>query len=1291
MLPDPPSWSLLAELTGKRTPEHLRQPEFSQPLVTALQLCLVAVLESWGITPRATVGHSSGEIAAAYSAGLIDRAGAIVAAFYRGRAALNIKDNVEKDVGMLAVGLGSEPAHEFLNKYVGTAWIACFNSPNSVTISGKKWALEQLAEEIKAAGHFARLLQVDLAYHSELMSAIGQEYEQLLSSYYRSHSESTLAHAKSSNATMFSSVTQSRKANPADALYWKANMISPVRFDGALNALLDGDSAPNFLIEIGPSGALAGPVSQILKTRPTKAGVDITYSNAWTRGADAGKQIFDVAGQLWAAGASIDLAVVNEYTGSERTLIDLPNYAWNHSSKYWHENAASKDWRFRKFPAHDLLGSKLLGSTWHTATWRAHLDVSNVPWVLDHKVGGDAIMPAAGYMAMAVEALYQKHTALSQHNGTEALKPNDFAYRIRNTRFIRALVLEEGNTVKVTTTLTEVHGSKEWHQFHISSPQGDVHSDHCHGLIRIQDPVEEVAEGEDATPLQSPQNAKLWYKVQREVGMDFGPKFQKMLEIETVSGQRKARSLLSLSPPEGKYEPQSYYPIHPAALDGCVQSPVPANAQGERIHAKYSMIPSIIDEVVINRVPSVLHQGRSIATSVYSGRGRLEQDKSWVANSSVYDSETGALVVRIKGLNYIKLDVPSKPDPHTFHGVSWKPDITFLTQDQVPHLAPDEASTKLDIIVDLIAHKKPALKVLEVNLDDTDGSSIWLKDGNFPSRSAYSRYDFALSSAKELVSVENEYKDKGAASFLPINHEKEALGLPEVTYDLAIVKFSEQTTPSRTEDPINKLKPVLSDDSFILLVSPKTPLEGSMGSLEKVDGVPTPNSAKSVSSSEHPLDVDIGGESSSVSSAAWDEDAAKRYLQTVKTTGLGSILEIDPIAGNNSLAYLSWSSSSFGIEPKGTVILASLAETTPDAVSIQSRLETIGWTVERQTYPFSKSTDGAIVLILDELFGSVLTNVNETQWSGIKGLVTSGNPLVWVTQGAQSPVTNPSNAMVHGFFRVARQEDGNVNLTTLDVQSSASSTAGWAIDQVLRSIKSGKSVETEYMERNGLLHVQRIIPDAPLNDFRHAEDEGHEPIIKGLHDTEASVQLRAEQLGTLQSLTWCETEVLTKGPPALDEGYIEVEVMAVGVNFKDVAITMGIVPDNEYMLGLECGGIVKRLGPSVEKFKIGDRVCMLKGGSYANRVRTHVDRCHKIPDSMSFEEAATLPSVYLCSLYSMYHMANLKEGQVRSVFKIWDIHRANGWSVCSYPLGNWWCRNCLYSIGPVQESRGTSS
>ncbi|KAJ5446897.1 hypothetical protein N7445_001718 [Penicillium cf. griseofulvum] len=1252
-LPKPPSWSLLAELTEKRSPEHLRQPEFSQPLVTALQICLVAVLGSWGITPSATVGHSSGEIVAAYSAGLLDRAGAITAAFYRGRAALNRKDEIEKDVGMLAVGLGPEAAQEFLGNYVGTAWIACFNSPSSVTISGKKATLQELAEEIKGAGHFARLLQVDLAYHSELMGVIGQEYEQLLSSYNETHPESTSTPAKS-DVTMFSSVTQSAKTTPADALYWKTNMVSAVQFDGALKALLEDDNAPNFLIEIGPSGALAGPVSQILKARPTKGGVDVSYSAAWARGTDAGKQIFDVAGQLWASGAPIDLAVVNEYTGNECTLIDLPNYTWNHSVKYWHENAASKDWRFRKFPVHDLLGSKLLGSSWQTPIWRAHLNVANVPWVLDHEVGGDAIMPAAGYVTMAVEGLYQKYTALLQPGEEEGLKPNDFAYRVRNARFIRALVLEEGKTIQVTTTLTKVPGNKDWHEFHISSPQGDVQSDHCYGLIRIQDPVDEVIEGEDALPLKSPQNAKLWYKVQREVGMHFGPKFQKMLEIETISGQRKARTLLSLSPPEGKHEPQSYYPIHPAALDGFVQSPVPANSQGERIQTKYSMIPSIIDDFIINRVPSVLHQGRSIATSVYSGRGRPDQDKSWVANASVYDSETGTLVARITGLNYIKLDVPPKPDPHTFHGISWKPDITFLTQDQILHLTADKESTNLDTIVDLIAHKKPALKVLEVNLDNSDASSVWLDNGDSSARVAYSRYDFASASAKTLVSVEQKYEDKGAASFLAISQEKENLGLPtDVTYDLAIVKASEEITKLGVEDSINKLKPLFSEDTFILLISPKDPLKGSVESFEDVSGAPTPGSAESVSSPEDTVDIDIGGEQSSVSSAAWDEDAAKIYLESVKTTGLGSVLEI-PTAGNSNSAYLSRNTGGLDTGSKGTLIVASLSQTTPEVLALQGTLEKIGWTVELQKYPFSKPSDGSIVLVLDELFEPVLTKISEAQWTGIKALVTSGAPLLWVTQGAQSPVTNPDNAMVHGFFRVARQEDGSVNLTTLDVESSVSDATSWAIDQVLGLIKSGKSTENEYAERNGLLQIQRIIPDAPLNDFRHAEDEGLEPVVKSLHGNEALVQLRAEQLGTFQSLTWCETEVIANGPPALDEGYIEVDVMAVGVNFKDVAITMGIVPDNEYMLGLECGGVVKRLGPGVDKFKVGDRVCMLKGGSYANRVRTHVDRCHIIPDSMTFEEAATLPSVYLCSLYSMYHMANLREGQ--SVL----IHSATG-------------------------------
>ena len=906
-------------------------------------------------------------------------------------------------------------------------------------------------------------------------------------------------------------------------------------------------------------------------------------------------------------------------------------------------------------------------------------------------------MPGAGFITMALEALYQKHRALLQPEDAANIAPNDLCYRFRNVRFSRALVLEEGKDALIMFTLTKVPGSKDWHEFRISTSEGDIVSEHCSGLTRIHDPIDELLDGEDATPLKSPQAPKLWYKCQREIGMEFGPTFQKLIQVEAVNGQRFCRTLVSLSPPKGKYSPQSYYPIHPAALDGCLQTVVPSNASCDRTNVKNVMIPSLIDDFVINKVPTRLHEGRSKATSIYSGRGRLEAERSWVANTSVYDSESGQLVMRITGLNYTKLDVSPKPDPHTFHCVSWKPDITFLTQDQMLYLTPEKASTKLDTVVDLIAHKKPSLKVLEVNLDVTDVSCMWFEASDLAARAAYSQYNFASSNAKSLVSVETRHEDKENASFLLINPDKEALGLPtDAAYDLAIIKAPEKITLMKIEDLTETLKPLLSDNAFTLLVQLKdeetTKGEESESAdiFENLNQTPSPATPGTPSQYSGSL---VDGPASSVSSAAWDHEATKISLQCTKAYNTGSLIEI-AAKSNSSLAYL-WSSTGTGpdTESRENLIVVRLAENTPEALppSLQATLEASGWVITQQTYPLSKPIDGAVVLILDELWNPVLTQADEKQWEAIKGLVSSANPLLWVTKGAQYPATNPDNALVNGLFRVARQEDSMAKLTTLDIQSSTSPATSWAIGKVLELLRRGTSAETEYMERNGMLHVQRIMPDAAVNDFRYAEKEGLEPIVKRFHGTEVQVQLRAERLGTLQSLMWCETEV---SEASMDAGNIEVEVMAVGVNFKDVAITMGIVPDNEYNIGFECAGIVKRLGPGVKKLKVGDRVCMLKAGSYANRVRVSVDRCHVIPASMSFEEAATIPSVYLCSLYSMYHLGNLKEGQVRTrippFIPTLKGYSADSVAVHSYPLGNRRCWNCLHSAGSIQEGGGES-
>ncbi|KAF4818673.1 Highly reducing polyketide synthase [Colletotrichum tropicale] len=1246
-LPTPPKWSLVNELTEPRTAEHLRQPEFSQPLVTALQLCLISVLESWGIKPQSVIGHSSGEIAAAYAAGFLDRSGAIIASFYRGRAALNRQEHAEKDVGMLAVGVGADALAPYLEKYAGEAWIACFNSPSSLTVSGKRVHLEALATDLKSDGHFARLLQVDLAYHSPLMGVIGEEYETLLSTGFTSFGGSP-------DVSMFSSVTGSRKTTTTDGAYWKFNMISPVRFNEAAQEMLSGDNGPNFLIEIGPSGALSGPVSQIL--RSLSNGSDISSVAAWYRGANAGKTIYDLAGRLFIAGGGVNLAKVNQYSSGEaettplpNTIIDLPNYVWNHSVKYWHENAASKDWRFKQYVNHDLLGSKVLGTTWLSPTWRKLLDIADVPWLKDHKMGDDILLPGSGFITMAVEALYQKTRATAPDDVVVA-SSNDLSYRLRNVRFDKALVLEEGVEAIITLSLTEQPGSKDWHEFYIATDTAGVFIEHCSGLIRVQEPILERLAEVDRRPLEFPTTAKIWYKAQTAIGYGFGPDFQKVKKVESISGQRRSRSLVPLEEPKSKWSPQSYYPIHPASLDGCFQTVTPSLWAGEHSSLNAVLVPSVIDDFVINQVNQGLSEGLSIASSEYSGRGRLEEAKSYFANCSIHGPTTGALLMQMRGLRFAKLDVAPKPDPHTFDRVSWKPDITFFSQDNlVQHGSEFTAGS----IIDLIAHKQPRLRVLEADFDANDESSAWFQGNDWSSRAAYTQYDHISTNAKLLVGIQTQNEGNRNVSFSLINLESGDLGLPsDAIYDLVIVKVADKSSSS-LDQFLQWLKKHLSKLDAAALVP-------SLRSTSPESDVPAgPSTPSESAGSDLPPETPF----TDVSITPEEEVEVKekgRSSNVLVDTALENLLEANSLPELHGFSVKlqgsTWTLYSFAATSEeqhrphnlDIVRLSQGASDVPP--SLKEQLEASGWSITQRSdlsAVHSLSADST-VLILDELHNPVLTNIDGEQWSALKTLVSSGRPLLWVTKGAQLKVTDPDFALAHGLFRVVRREDASVKITVLDVESNVGPNTAWAIKSILETTRHSGTpsvkgiVETEFTEQNGVLYVHRVVPDLRVNEFKRAEQEGSEPVLGKLHETKAAVQLRSERVGTFQSLTWNEKDI---AEVPVEEGTIEVEVFAVGVNFKDVAVAMGIVPENEYTIGYEAAGIVKRLGPGVTKFKEGDRVCFLNGGSYANRLQVPVGRAHVIPDWMSFEDAATIPSVYLCSIYSLFDITNLKEGQ----------------------------------------------
>lgn len=156
-----PTWRIADTLLNVKDKNILAKPEFSQPICTALQIALVDFLAAWQVTPAAVIGHSSGEIAAAYAAGALSMREAIIVAFYRGY----VCSKPQKRGGMAAVGLGRADVQPYL---ISGVRIACENSGKSVTLSGDVQPLEESMAAIKKdhPDTLVRKLQVEVAYHS---------------------------------------------------------------------------------------------------------------------------------------------------------------------------------------------------------------------------------------------------------------------------------------------------------------------------------------------------------------------------------------------------------------------------------------------------------------------------------------------------------------------------------------------------------------------------------------------------------------------------------------------------------------------------------------------------------------------------------------------------------------------------------------------------------------------------------------------------------------------------------------------------------------------------------------------------------------------------------------------------------------------------------------------------------------------------------------------------------------------------------------------------------------------
>ncbi|CAG8904561.1 unnamed protein product [Penicillium egyptiacum] len=724
-LPEPPSWSIKSVLLEPATHSRVGDARFSQPLCTAVQIGLVNLLSSWGVAPQMVAGHSSGEIAAAYAAGLLSEAQAIMIAYYRG----HVVGQLQSQGAMMALGGSADEARQLIadlslqNELV----VACVNSPESMTISGSVSGVESLLQTASQAGKFARKLQTGgKAYHSYMMAEIGEEYERLIQQAW----PTLPANPIDRDTQFFSSVGvdgpnwYSRKTTSALPLsYWRQNLENSVQFSAAVTRILENGKC--HLIEIGPHSALQLPIKQI-RTFFKYSMDDTPYSSTLVRGKDADICMKTLAGELYLRGQEINVLAVNGTASATAKVIpDLPPYHWSYSQLLWRESRLSSDLRSRSCPRHELLGSEMAAGNGIDRVWKNIVRLNEVPWLNDHKLESQVVFPAAGYISMAIEAISQ----------IKSLSATDSSFVLRNVNIASALIVhaDEQEQAEMYTTVSPARISKAatsgtWYDFSVSSWQDGGAVSHCTGRIRL-DQKALPAITVDTTQYEQ-WSMGPWYAKLAQEGLVFGPTFQSLTSMKTdkkrVNQAAVSETVITQRVARSSYE-GDYYTVHPLTIDACLQAAIMGGTAGN-LNRLRAHLPVFLDLCEVNTptAESVNASGSIHTLSQSTGFGTKSID------ASLHDS-SGSGVINMRGVRLSLYTGKAEQEDsdtgrHPCLRVVWKPDLARLTAGDLPNLQvvirefllnhPDLAdSGKVGVVsalLDLAAHKNPRLRVLEL-------------------------------------------------------------------------------------------------------------------------------------------------------------------------------------------------------------------------------------------------------------------------------------------------------------------------------------------------------------------------------------------------------------------------------------------------------------------------------------------------------------------------------------------------------------------------------------------------
>lgn len=589
-------WSLLEELMKPEAESRMNETAIAQPGNFFIQAALTEVWKAWGITPEAVVGHSVGEVPAAYVSGALTLEEGVLVSYHRSRC----QQTTAGQGTMLAIGLGEEAADKLINEngLQNEISIAAINSFNGVTIAGTKSALEKISAILTPQNIFNKMLTVEVAYHSYQMEPLKDE---LLKS---------LASVKPKKATipLYSTVTGTiMTGTEFNNDYWWQNVRQPVRFAKAAQTIVN--DGYDIYLEVGPHPVLRTNINECLNAADKKG---FTVPSL-RRGDPEVVTLMNSLGTMHTLGLEINWKPFTEGGKFQK----IPTYAWD-KDDYWQESDRSVEEK-HGVPGHIFMNEN---ARQPFPAWEVEINQFLLPWLHDHQIEKMIVVPGAAYVEAGL-AIHEKEFGNS-------------ACTLQNLEFNQVLVVDEKRIQMFHTTYNP--DSKKYSVYSRYREDSSPWTLHASGRL-LKDTISRDIPSIDFKGIKkrctSEADAKEFYKSLDARGLMYGPWFQGVKQI--FKGNNEV--LVKLEGHDSLIRNQDNYLLHPTLLDSGFQSMVAIVSDGSSNPNPF--VPVNIKQVMFYTSPG---------SECWSYCRITERTDSSITGDLILFDDSGEVLVALEGI-----------------------------------------------------------------------------------------------------------------------------------------------------------------------------------------------------------------------------------------------------------------------------------------------------------------------------------------------------------------------------------------------------------------------------------------------------------------------------------------------------------------------------------------------------------------------------------------------------------------------------------------------------------------